>query len=109
MSHRHGRSPFGPIRTKLSFLELKKIFAQLGQHPSCGMCGYKFPEDAVTTDHECHPPMFQIEMVEVMPMDLPAGKLFSLEYTYGLKVEGEGDEVYERGKTLAQLANGEDK
>lgn len=95
------RRPFGPIKTTLGFPELLGLARFFGLPMSCGMCGHKFSLDATTSDHECHPPMFEIEVVEVKPLPpLAAGSLFSLEYTYGGDKGGDGPEVY----TLAQLA-----
>lgn len=110
-NHDH-RRPLGPIKTSLGFPELLVVGRSLGLSASCGMCGHKWEPGATTSDHECHPPMFQIEVVEAKPLPpLAAGSLFFLEYTYDGKVGG-GDtpEVYERGTsptyTLAQLAEG---
>lgn len=105
------RRPFGPIKTAQGFPELQGLARLLGMPMSCGMCGHKFAVSATTSDHECHPPLFQIEVVEAKPLPpLAAGSLFSLDYTYGKDVGGDGTEVYERGTpatyTLAQLAEG---
>lgn len=109
-NHDHLR-PFGPITTALGFPELQGIARMFGLPMSCGMCGHKFSLDDTTSDHECHQPLFQIEVVEVEPLPpLAAGSLFFLEYTYGGDKGGDGPEVYERGtpatRTLAQLAGG---
>lgn len=105
------RRPFGPIKTTLGFPELLGLARFFGLSPSCGMCGHKWEPGATNPDHDCKPPMFQIEVVEVKPLPpLAAGSLFSLEYTYGGDKGGDGPEVYERGTpatyTLAQLAGG---
>jgi hypothetical protein len=100
-NHDH-RRPFGPIKTTLGFPELQGLARLLGMPMSCGMCGHKFALGATTSDHECKPPMFQIEVVEVKPLPpLAAGSLFFLDYTYGKDAGGD-----DPTPTLASLADG---
>lgn len=92
-NHDH-RRPFGPIKTTLGFPELLGLARFFGLHPSCGMCGHKWEPGATTSDHECHPPMFQIEVVEAKPLPpLAAGSVFFMEYKYGSEVGGLPDSI----------------
>lgn len=72
----HDRAPFGPIKTKLGFSQLQAFARLRGTPLLCGMCGHQFPEDATTGDHECKPPLFQIEVVEVKPLPMPQSRVF---------------------------------
>ena len=98
-NHDH-RRPFGPIKTTLGFPELQGLARLLGMPMSCGMCGHKFALGATTSDHDCKPPMFQIEVVEVKPLPpLAAG---FLDYTYGGDVGNDASPQH----TLDTLAEG---
>ena len=67
---RHIRPPLGPIKTRLEFSQLQQLAKLKGKPLCCGMCGHQFPEDAAVGDHDCKPPLFQIETVEVKPFPM---------------------------------------
>lgn len=79
---RHIRSPLGPIRTSLNFQQLQWISGLIEMPLRCGMCRHEFSADATTGDHECNPPTFHVEVVEVKPMPMPTGGIFYEEFQW---------------------------
>jgi hypothetical protein len=77
---RDNRLPFGPVKVPLSFPQLQALGRYLKTPLRCGMCSHKFPPDATSNDHECNPPMFHVEVVEVKPLPQPMGGIFYQEF-----------------------------
>ena len=71
---------FGIIKTKLDFPALQRVARWLQKPLCCGMCGHEFPGDAETSDHECKPPMWDIQVTELKPLEGPVGGIFYDEY-----------------------------
>ena len=89
MTKRNPRSPFGPIKTSLGFPQLQSIARQLEKPLSCGMCGHEFSPEASTPDHDCKPPMFHVEVVEVKPLEMPRSSV--LQYMRDESYPGEDE------------------
>lgn len=91
MSIRH---PFGPIKTSLSFGGLQALLNPPGtEKPGmfrCGMCGHQYAPEDTSPDHDCKPPMYNIEVVEVKPMDTRMSMIFYMDPKYDPKPEGPG-------------------
>ena len=80
------RGPFDPIKTSLSFAALQGLLNPPGTKTPgafrCGMCGHPFDPTDTSPDHDCKPPVFHIEVVEVKPMEAPLGRIFYMDSKY---------------------------
>jgi len=73
-------TPFGMMRTSLSFQQLQVVMAKLGQPLSCARCGHTFPPDALTDAHECHPQGITATLGAIQPLAAPASLVFYTDY-----------------------------